>query len=216
MQALEASDVFLLPSQYEGISVALLEAMGTALVPVTAAVGGQDDVVTAECGFLILHGQNELEDYVSALTRLIEDPLLRERMGRAARQRIIDEFSLAATTTVLLAELERARHLARAEPRLALAPGFARELATLGIEYTRLSVAADMLWAHWVKTRAGLAPAPQPESLPQTVPISLAPPPPGLARLGALLSETKPMVLLRRSSRFRAIGRRLLARLEKR
>lgn len=48
LEILSAADIFLLPSQYEGISVALLEAMGMKVMPVVAAVGDQSKVVTSD------------------------------------------------------------------------------------------------------------------------------------------------------------------------
>ncbi|MEI6260787.1 MAG: glycosyltransferase [Deltaproteobacteria bacterium] len=156
LRALSASDVFLLPSQYEGISVALLEAMGMGVVPVTAAVGGQDELLNADCGFLIPHIDRELDAYVDALVRLIDDIPLRQGMGRAARERILDNFSLDASTTGLLAGLERARKLAEPRSHMMMPIGFAQELATLAVEYTRLSGTASFLWNHLEITRQKL------------------------------------------------------------
>jgi glycosyltransferase involved in cell wall biosynthesis len=48
-----ATDIFFLPSQWEGIALTLFEAMAMQLVPVAADVGGQRELVTPDCGFLI-------------------------------------------------------------------------------------------------------------------------------------------------------------------
>ncbi len=203
LQALAAADIFLLPSAYEGISVALQEAMALGVVPVTAAVGGQEESVTPECGFLISRDEHEREAYVDALIRLTADEPLRRAMGRACRARIVERFDLAATTTALLSALERARDLAATRPRAALSRGFAQELATLTVEYTRLSGLSDTLWTHWVRTGSGAA-------TPPAVPIN------ALARLWALLASTRLGAALLGSHRLRAWGRRLLAKLEAR
>ncbi|TRZ90677.1 MAG: glycosyltransferase [Rhodocyclaceae bacterium] len=204
LQALAASDVFLLPSKYEGISVALLEAMGMAVVPVTAAVGGQDELVSADSGFLIPHSDHELEAYIDAISRLIADVPRREDMGRAARARILEGFSLDASTTGLLAGLERARKLSKAEPRMAPSRGFAQELATLAVEYTRLSGVAGFLWNHWITTGPGGTP-PVPS-------ISLN----SVARLVSLLGSTRVGAALLRSTTLRTLARWLIAKLEAR
>jgi len=204
LQVLAASDIFLLPSRYEGISVALLEAMGMAVVPVTAAVGGQAELVTADCGFLIPHSDHELETYVDSVASLMADVPLRQEMGRAARVRILDSFSLEASTAGLLAGLERARKLSRVEPRLAIPKGFSQELATLAVEYTRLSSVAGFLWNHWIKTGpGGTAPVPS---------VSLN----SVARLVSLLGSTRIGAALLRSKRLRAAARWLIAWLEAR
>lgn len=204
LQALAASDVFLLPSKYEGISVALIEAMGMGVVPVTAAVGGQDELVSTDCGFLIPHSDNELETYVETVAGLLADIPLRRQLGRAARRRILDGFSLDASATGLLIALERARDLSRTQSRTAMSRGFAHELATQAVEYTRLSGVAGFLWEHWIKTGPGGSP-PVPA-------VSLG----SLARLLSLIGSTRPGAALLRSTRLRALARWLIAKLEAR
>ena len=204
LQALAAADIFLLPSAYEGISVALQEAMALGVVPVTAAVGGQEESVTPECGFLIPRGEHELETYADVLIRLIADEPLRQTMGRTCRARIVERFGQDATTATLLSALGHARDLTATRPRAAVSRGFAQELATLAVEYTRLNGVAATLWTHWIRTGPGAA-TPQP-----AVPIN------ALARLWALLASTRLGASLLGSRRLRAWGLRLLSKLEAR
>ncbi|MCS7291970.1 MAG: glycosyltransferase [Gloeomargarita sp. SKYBB_i_bin120] len=49
---LAISDIFFLPSLQEGISLAIYEAMAMGVTPVGADVGGQRELVTADCGIL--------------------------------------------------------------------------------------------------------------------------------------------------------------------
>jgi len=155
MEALRASDIFLLPSQYEGISVALLEAMSLGVVPVVAAVGGQAEAVTPDCGFLIPQGAAEVSQYVEALAQLIDDPVHRQIMGELASRRVEESFSHHTTAERLVYLIERARQLSVSAPRQPPGPGFARELATLAVEYARITTVADTLWSHWVQTKHG-------------------------------------------------------------
>lgn len=202
--ALAASDIFLLPSQYEGISVALLEAMAMGVVPVVAAVGGQSEVVSPETGFIISHGPTELDDYVAALANLIDDIDARQTMGQAATQRIRDDLSRDVTAATLLAILDQARHLAASEPRQSVRPRLALELATSAIEYARMSKLADSLW------HDRLLPS---EDAPGVIPT---PPRRGLAKLLVMLGESPVGTTIRRSHSFRMLGRSLLQRLENR
>ena len=64
---LNAADIFFLPSQMEGISVAIYEAMSMGIVSVGADVGGQSELVTETCGFLIKRDAQEREHYVGCL-----------------------------------------------------------------------------------------------------------------------------------------------------
>jgi len=188
LEALCASDIFLLPSQYEGISVALLEAMGLGVVPVVAAVGGQAEALTPDCGCMIAHGTEELADYVSAVARLVQEPNLRRTLGGAAAQRIRTHFSREVTAQRLLESLDRARQLSTSQPRQRPAPGFARELATLAVEYARLTSVADTLWSHWVQSAQGATATAAPLPLGEMARLLTAF---GSTRLGAALFANK-------------------------
>lgn len=139
LEILEAADIFLLPSEYEGISVALYEAMAREVVPVVSAVGGQPEVVTPDCGVLVPPGKGEAGIYVSVLSELINDPARRAAMARAGRSRIQANFSLDQGLDRLIAGMDRAQALAGSEPRQPVSAGFARELATFAVEYARLT-----------------------------------------------------------------------------
>ncbi|OGO28648.1 MAG: hypothetical protein A2136_07530 [Chloroflexi bacterium RBG_16_54_11] len=91
-----ASDILFLPSQNEGVSQAAYEAMACGVVVVGAQVGGQGELVTAECGVLRLpeSHQDESSEYAEILHQLIVDPGRRQRMARASRERIGNMFTL--------------------------------------------------------------------------------------------------------------------------
>ena len=91
-----ASDILFLPSQNEGISQALYEAMACGLVVVGAQVGGQGELVSEDCGILRSPAstQDEATEYANILHQLISDPPRRQRMSQASRNRICDEFTL--------------------------------------------------------------------------------------------------------------------------
>lgn len=93
-ELLAASDVFFLPSVMEGISLAIYEAMAMGIVPVSADVGGQAELVTPETGILVRRGPHERSAYVQALQSLIADPKRRYALGVAARQRVESHFRL--------------------------------------------------------------------------------------------------------------------------
>jgi len=97
MQALlNAGDIFFLPSQNEGISAAIYEAMSTGLPVVAADVGGQAELVTTDCGFLLpfIPVEQQPEAYATVLKDLIGDCNLLMNMKQAGRERIINGFTL--------------------------------------------------------------------------------------------------------------------------
>ncbi len=122
-ELLALSDVLFLPSEAEGISLAIYEAMALEAVPVGAAVGGQPEVVTPECGVLVQPGPHSYQAYTDALLRLMRQPDLRRRMGCAARERVIANFGLASMGMrmhELLLEAQ-ALHLTQPRPRITAA-----------------------------------------------------------------------------------------------
>ena len=89
---LAASDLFVLPSLWEGLSMALLEAMATGLPIVASEVSGTvQAIVPGEHGLLIPPG--ETEALVDAIAQVLSDPDRALAMGQAAKRRVIAEFS---------------------------------------------------------------------------------------------------------------------------
>ncbi len=79
---LHDADIFLLPSLYEGMPMAIIEAMGTALPIVATEVGGVPDML--ENGVSGMLTPCEEEALRSACRKLIESEELRARMGQNA------------------------------------------------------------------------------------------------------------------------------------
>jgi glycosyltransferase involved in cell wall biosynthesis len=94
---LDAADIFFLPSEYEGISLAIFEAMAKELAIVAADVGGQKELVTADCGVLVKRSNPDQESrlYADVLYRLISDNELLTSMKKASRRRIKKHFELS-------------------------------------------------------------------------------------------------------------------------
>lgn len=86
------ADVFLLGSRWEGCPNVLLEAMSWGIPAVATAVGGVPDVLTSEDEGILVPSE-DVSAFADALCRLIADPALRERLGRAAYTRVQDSFS---------------------------------------------------------------------------------------------------------------------------
>ncbi|MFU8858341.1 MAG: glycosyltransferase [Deferrisomatales bacterium] len=92
---LRCLDLFVLPSRNEGISNTILEAMATALPVAATAVGGNPELVAdGETGTLVPPGDPEALGRV--LLAYAEDPAARESHGRAGRERVLREFSVAS------------------------------------------------------------------------------------------------------------------------
>ena len=95
---LSISDIFILPSIWEGLPNALLEAMATGLPVVATRVGGVPEIVIDnETGLLVkAKDSHALRD---AIERLIKEPPLRERLARNARIQVRERFDIKQTVT---------------------------------------------------------------------------------------------------------------------
>jgi len=90
---LGAVDVFLMTSAFEGMPIALLEAMALGKPVVATAVGGTPEVVTDGLqGYLRKAG--EVEALAQAVLRLLEDEPLRRTVAACARATVAERFSL--------------------------------------------------------------------------------------------------------------------------
>jgi glycosyltransferase involved in cell wall biosynthesis len=90
---LGGADVFVLPSRNEGQPMALLEAMAHGLCVVAGDVGGIPEMVEhGRSGLLV--PPDDPDALYTALRRVLTDPVLRTRLGAAARQRVLERFDL--------------------------------------------------------------------------------------------------------------------------
>src|SRR5262249_860561 len=94
-ELLRRADLYVSASRTEGMSNALVEALGTGLAVVATRTGSAPDVVVdGACGLLAPVGDTDA--LAQGLRRLLEDADLRARMGDAARRRAVSEFSIGA------------------------------------------------------------------------------------------------------------------------
>lgn len=94
---LAACDVFVLPSLYEGSSLAVLEAMAAERPVISSAIGGTDELIDdGRDGLLVPPG--DVKGLVSALRQLIDDASLRAVFAARARERVERDFTPAAMT----------------------------------------------------------------------------------------------------------------------
>lgn len=144
-----ASDIFFLPSQNEGISQALYEAMATGLVVVGAQVGGQSELVTRDCGILYSREQvqDETEAYANILHGLIADPVRQHQMAQASRKRVSEKFTLDLMGEFIHRNIHQVIEKRKNSPVLPLTEGekesIERETRTL-VEY--LQVRQRQVW----------------------------------------------------------------------
>ena len=118
VQLLTHATVFVCPSVYEPLCIVNLEAMACETAVVATATGGIPEVVADGVTGLLVPFEGSggapsdparfAADFAERVNRLLADPALAERFGKAGRQRALDEFSwpaIAGQTARLYAEL---------------------------------------------------------------------------------------------------------------
>jgi glycosyltransferase involved in cell wall biosynthesis len=95
---LQAADAFTLVSSLEGFPCSLVEAMAAGLPAVVSQIPANEQLIVAgEQGWLATMG--DPQSIATALLRLMDSPTESIRMGRQARQLVVDRYS---TEKVLL------------------------------------------------------------------------------------------------------------------
>jgi glycosyltransferase involved in cell wall biosynthesis len=81
--------LFVLPSDLEGLSLALLDAMGAGLCVLASDVPENREAVE-DAGFTFRHG--DADDLAERMQFLLANPVVRQAAGRAARRRVREQY----------------------------------------------------------------------------------------------------------------------------
>lgn len=107
-----ASDVFVMPSLNEGVSIAILEAMGAGLPVVATAVGGNETIVRHRETGLVTPPADSCA-LADAMATMSAGPEQREQYGKAGVEFVIKNYDAASISRQLEAFYEE--KLVRAE-----------------------------------------------------------------------------------------------------
>jgi glycosyltransferase involved in cell wall biosynthesis len=88
---------FVLPSRWEGLPNALLEAMACGLPCIATRVSGSEDLIQNDVNGLLVENEQPA-DMARALQRIIMEPELAQRLGNEARATIIRDYQIAHVT----------------------------------------------------------------------------------------------------------------------
>jgi glycosyltransferase involved in cell wall biosynthesis len=90
---LSTMDIFMMSSVFEGLPIALLEAMSMECAVVSTDAGGVKEVIRNKQDGLLV-SVDEWPQLTNVLSSLIEQPEQIQQFGKAARQRIVEAFSM--------------------------------------------------------------------------------------------------------------------------
>jgi glycosyltransferase involved in cell wall biosynthesis len=102
---LQAADVFILTSFWEGLSNSLLEAMACALPSIVSDIPGNQSLITNDVSGLLFNPHDH-EALADRLRRLVFSREKRESMGHRAREIVKSRYSLADITEDIIREYQ--------------------------------------------------------------------------------------------------------------
>ncbi|WP_176229215.1 glycosyltransferase family 4 protein [Candidatus Hakubella thermalkaliphila] len=85
--------LFVLPSLQEGLGIVTLEAMACGIPVVSTRCGGPEDVIEDGVNGLLVEN-NSASKLAEAILKLLRDEGLRKRMGKKARQTVVNKYSM--------------------------------------------------------------------------------------------------------------------------
>lgn len=115
LEILRGSDVFILPSLVEGLSLSLLEGMACGLACIATDVGADGEVLQGQAG-IIVNPQRVVTELQTLLPLMRDHPEFTARLGQKARQRILERYTLSRNIT----QLEKLYTQVLQQPRLQL------------------------------------------------------------------------------------------------
>ena len=90
---LRSVDLLVMPSLFEGLGVAVLEAMAARKAVVATRVGGLiESVIDGVTGILV--APKDARALAGAITKLVREPALADEMGDRGRERVLEHFTL--------------------------------------------------------------------------------------------------------------------------
>jgi glycosyltransferase involved in cell wall biosynthesis len=93
---LQIADIFVMPSQFEGLSNSILEAMACGLPVIATRVEGNIDIIQDGINGILVEPNDE-QSLINAITRLLANPDNARALGLKAQMMVQQEYSLDKT-----------------------------------------------------------------------------------------------------------------------
>jgi glycosyltransferase involved in cell wall biosynthesis len=104
IELMEDSDIFALPSRFEPLGVAYMEAMAMELATIGTTAGGVREIIDDDVDGVLVP-PDDARSLAQAIRKLAVDPVLRAKMGQAGRRKIIAKFDSSIGAAMLYERL---------------------------------------------------------------------------------------------------------------
>ena len=96
-----SSKIFVLPSRWEGFGIVIIEAMSNMLPVIATNVGGIPEIIENEKDGILVPPENP-KALAQAISNLLEDKELREKLSKAAYKKVREKYSINAYSVRML------------------------------------------------------------------------------------------------------------------
>jgi len=93
----EAADIFICPSDTEGLSNVILEAMAFSIPVIATDVGGNPEIIVHQVNGLLVPPKNILT-LKDAICLLMSNSIVRQKLGHSGYETVVSEFSFEQRT----------------------------------------------------------------------------------------------------------------------
>ncbi len=100
LETYKTVDLFALASFAEGVPVVLMEAMAMEIPCIATRVTGVPELIRDGIDGLLVT-PSSVDEMAAAIGRMMDDPTLRERLGKAGRQRVLEHYDIHKNICVL-------------------------------------------------------------------------------------------------------------------
>lgn len=111
-----STDIFVMPSiiandgQMDGIPMSLMEAMAAGRPVVASSISGIPELVQNHVSGILIDATHA-DRIAASVRKLVDDPALREAMGRAGQHKVRREFNVRTTAAAFIRLLDRHEHV---------------------------------------------------------------------------------------------------------
>ncbi|NET07269.1 MAG: glycosyltransferase family 4 protein [Symploca sp. SIO2B6] len=107
-QRLQLADVMVLPSLFECGGAVVLEAMAMGIPVIATNWGGPADYLDQSCGILVEPASRNsfINDLAAAMLKMAKSPEMRQAMGKAAHQRVVNHFDWEVKVDKIIASYQ--------------------------------------------------------------------------------------------------------------
>lgn len=88
---LKYADIFMLPSNYEGLPMSILEALSYGVPVIASSVGGITEILDGSNGFAV---NNNIKDFVAKIELVLEDENNYQKMRKVARESYLSRYTI--------------------------------------------------------------------------------------------------------------------------